>query len=97
MRWCTKMLKIKPFEKYVGDDEVMMYVGIRADEDRAAYISTKPNIKTVLPVQGSGLSPSTTFTGFWMKAASVARRITTGGPARAAISAFSSAGPNGSA
>ncbi len=27
MRWCTRMLKIKPFEKYVGDDEVMMYVG----------------------------------------------------------------------
>ena len=43
------MLKIKPFEKYVGDDEVIMYVGIRADEDRTAYVSTKPNIKTVLP------------------------------------------------
>src|SRR5438094_4819436 len=54
MRWCTKMLKIKPFEKYVGDDEVMMYVGIRADEDRAAYISTKPNIKTVLPFKEAG-------------------------------------------
>ena len=49
MRWCTKVLKIKPFEKYVGDDEVMMYVGIRADEDRAAYISTKPNIRAVYP------------------------------------------------
>src|SRR5688572_9138808 len=37
MRWCTKMLKIKPFEKYieetVGDAPVRMYVGIRADED----------------------------------------------------------------
>ena len=54
MRWCTRMLKIKPFEKYVGDDEVMMYVGIRADEDRAAYISTKPNIKTVLPFKEAG-------------------------------------------
>jgi 3'-phosphoadenosine 5'-phosphosulfate sulfotransferase (PAPS reductase)/FAD synthetase len=55
MRWCTKMLKIKPFEKYVGDDEVMMYVGIRADEDRAAYVSTKPNIKTVMPFKDDGL------------------------------------------
>jgi 3'-phosphoadenosine 5'-phosphosulfate sulfotransferase (PAPS reductase)/FAD synthetase len=54
MRWCTKVLKIKPFEKYVGNDEVMMYVGIRADEDRAAYISTKPNIKTVLPFKEAG-------------------------------------------
>lgn len=56
MRWCTKVLKIKPFEKYVGDDEVIMYVGIRADEDRAAYISTKPNIKTVLPFKEAGFT-----------------------------------------
>src|SRR4051812_25626108 len=50
MRWCTRMLKIRPFEKYVGDDEVLMYVGIRADEpQRKAYESTKPNIKAVYP------------------------------------------------
>src|SRR6185436_10552511 len=24
MRWCTKMLKIRPFEEYVGDDQVLM-------------------------------------------------------------------------
>src|SRR5580704_3326788 len=39
MRWCTKMLKIKPFEQYVGDDEVILYVGIRGDENRSAYVS----------------------------------------------------------
>jgi 3'-phosphoadenosine 5'-phosphosulfate sulfotransferase (PAPS reductase)/FAD synthetase len=33
MRWCIKLLKIRPFEKYVGDEHVRMYVGIRADED----------------------------------------------------------------
>ncbi len=55
MRWCTRMLKIKPFEKYVDGDEVMMYVGIRADEDRTAYVSTKPNIKTVMPFKEDGL------------------------------------------
>jgi hypothetical protein len=33
-----------------------MYVGIRADEDRSAYISTKPNIKTVLPFKEAGLA-----------------------------------------
>ncbi len=49
MRWCTKMLKIKPFEEYVGDDEVLLYVGIRADENRQAYVSTKPNIKAIMP------------------------------------------------
>ncbi|MEX2381624.1 MAG: phosphoadenosine phosphosulfate reductase family protein [Opitutales bacterium] len=49
MRWCTKMLKIKPFEQYVGDDQVVLYVGIRGDENRSAYVSTKPNIKVVMP------------------------------------------------
>src|SRR6267154_716300 len=29
MRWCTKKLKIEPFEAYVGDDPVFLYVGIR--------------------------------------------------------------------
>lgn len=55
MRWCTKMLKIKPFEKYVGDDEVLMYVGIRADENRQAYVSTKPNIKPIYPFKEDGI------------------------------------------
>ena len=36
MRWCTKKLKIEPFEDYVGDDPVLLYVGIRADERRQA-------------------------------------------------------------
>ena len=91
------MLKIKPFEKYVGDDEVMMYVGIRADEDRAAYVSTKPNIKTGDAVQGRRASISMAFTAYWRRAASACRPTTTGGRARAATSAFFSAGRNGSA
>ena len=49
MRWCTRQLKLKPFEEYVGSDLVISYVGIRADEDREGYISTKPNIKAVFP------------------------------------------------
>jgi hypothetical protein len=56
MRWCTKMLKIKPFEKYVGDDPVRMYVGIRADEDRQAYVSTKPNITPAYPFKDDGIT-----------------------------------------
>ena len=56
MRWCTKLLKIKPFEKYVGDAQVRMYVGIRADEDRLAYVSTKPNIVPVLPFKDDGIT-----------------------------------------
>src|SRR5216683_7686436 len=55
MRWCTKMLKIKPFEHYVGEDRVRMYIGIRADEDRTAYISTKPNIVPMYPFKEDGI------------------------------------------
>jgi 3'-phosphoadenosine 5'-phosphosulfate sulfotransferase (PAPS reductase)/FAD synthetase len=55
MRWCTKLLKLKPFEAYVGDDPVISYVGIRADEDRIGYISTKPNIKAVFPLKEAGI------------------------------------------
>ena len=38
-RWCTRHLKIQPFERYVGDDHVLNYIGIRADEDRGAQVS----------------------------------------------------------
>lgn len=55
MRWCTRKLKLEPFEVYVGDDPVVSYVGIRADEDREGYISTKPNITTVFPFKEDGL------------------------------------------
>lgn len=49
-RWCTEYLKIKPYEKFIGSDPVISYVGIRADEpQRVGYISTKPNIKTRFP------------------------------------------------
>jgi 3'-phosphoadenosine 5'-phosphosulfate sulfotransferase (PAPS reductase)/FAD synthetase len=54
-RWCTKMLKLKPFEEYVGDGPVINYVGLRADEERIGYISTKPNIRTVYPFREDGL------------------------------------------
>ena len=55
MRWCTKMLKLKPFEEFVGDNAIVSYVGIRADEDRIGYISHKPNIKTVYPLKEAGI------------------------------------------
>ena len=54
-RWCTKMLKLKPFEDFVGDGPVINYVGLRADENRTGYISHKPNITPVYPFQEDGL------------------------------------------
>jgi 3'-phosphoadenosine 5'-phosphosulfate sulfotransferase (PAPS reductase)/FAD synthetase len=56
MRWCTRQLKLKPFEEYVGDDLVYSYVGIRADEDRDGYISKKPNIIPVFPFKEDGIN-----------------------------------------
>jgi 3'-phosphoadenosine 5'-phosphosulfate sulfotransferase (PAPS reductase)/FAD synthetase len=49
-RWCTRMLKLKPYEEFIGDELVVSYVGIRADEPyRKGYISKKPNITTLFP------------------------------------------------
>ena len=55
-RWCTRVLKIKPFEEYVGTDYALSYIGIRGDEDREGYtsrkppvISEQPNIQAVYP------------------------------------------------
>jgi 3'-phosphoadenosine 5'-phosphosulfate sulfotransferase (PAPS reductase)/FAD synthetase len=55
MRWCTRKLKIEPFEAFVGSDDVVSYVGIRADEDREGYISTKPNIEARFPFRDDGI------------------------------------------
>lgn len=56
MRWCTEYLKIKPYERYIGDDIVISYVGIRADEgSRKKYVSTKPNIEAKYPFVEDGL------------------------------------------
>lgn len=55
-RWCTRMLKLKPYEQYIGDDPVVSYVGIRADEPhRKGYITSKPNVTTVFPFFEEGL------------------------------------------
>ena len=48
-RWCTKKMKLEMFEDYVGDDYAISYVGIRGDEDRDGYISSKPNIQAIFP------------------------------------------------
>lgn len=48
-RWCTKKLKLEPFEQFVGNDLVISYVGIRGDEDREGYISKKSNIQSIFP------------------------------------------------
>lgn len=61
-RWCTRMLKIKPYELFVGDDEVISYVGIRADEPyRTGYISTKPGVRAVYPFRENNIRKADVF------------------------------------
>lgn len=62
VRWCTEYLKIKPFEKFVGNDVVYNYIGIRADEPhRRGYISTKPNIIARYPFVDDGIRRDDVF------------------------------------
>ncbi len=60
-RWCTRLMKIRPFEHFVGEDAVVSYVGIRADEHREGYISNKPNIKAVFPFVEDGIVKADIF------------------------------------
>lgn len=55
MRWCTQYLKIEPFEDYIGEDQALTYIGIRADENRQGYISTKPNLTPLYPFKEDGI------------------------------------------
>lgn len=50
MRWCTTKMKIEPIEQWVGTDEVISYIAIRADEaGRKGYVSSKKNIQARFP------------------------------------------------
>ena len=56
MRWCTKNMKIKPIEEWIGDEPAISYVAIRADEaNRKGYVSTKPNLESRFPFIDDGV------------------------------------------
>lgn len=56
-RRCTRMLKIHPYEKYIGSAPAYSYIVIRADKNRQGYtgngkpvlLSEEPNIVPVYP------------------------------------------------
>lgn len=60
-RWCTRMLKLKPFEQWIkpmlaSGDKVTSYVAIRADEDyREGYSSKQKNLVITLPFREAGI------------------------------------------
>ena len=60
-RWCTRMLKIRPFEAWVRPmlktGKVVSYVAIRADENfRDGYTSTFDNLIVKLPFKEAGIA-----------------------------------------
>jgi hypothetical protein len=61
-RWCTRMLKIRPFEAWVrpmldAGTKVVSYVAIRADENfRDGYTSTFDNLSVKLPFKEAGIA-----------------------------------------
>ena len=66
-RWCTRMLKIHPFEHFIGTDPAYSYIAIRADEARRGYtgtgskpvvLSEKRNITPVYPFRDEGYTIS---------------------------------------
>ncbi|MFC7737575.1 phosphoadenosine phosphosulfate reductase family protein [Roseomonas sp. GCM10028921] len=66
-RWCTRIMKIAPFERFIGSDRAYSYIGLRADENRAGYLGTgtagakpvliseKPNITPVYPYRDDAI------------------------------------------
>jgi 3'-phosphoadenosine 5'-phosphosulfate sulfotransferase (PAPS reductase)/FAD synthetase len=60
-RWCTRQLKLAPFEQWVRPwlaegDKVFSYVAIRADEDyREGYSSKADNLVVRLPFREAGV------------------------------------------
>ena len=60
-RWCTRMLKLRPFEDWVkpwlaAGDRVISYVAIRADEDyREGYSAKAANLSVRFPFREAGV------------------------------------------
>ena len=60
-RWCTRQLKIKPFEEWLrpslrAGEYINSYVAIRSDEDyREGYVSPQDNLKVHLPFRAAGI------------------------------------------
>jgi hypothetical protein len=57
-RWCTEEFKITPFLEYIGDDQVISYIGLRADEpDRRGYLGDNgDNVTPCYPLREMGIT-----------------------------------------
>lgn len=56
MRYCTRLAKIEPMERFIGTNPAFVYFGIRADEKRIGYRPVgKALIQPIYPLQLLGL------------------------------------------
>lgn len=54
-RWCTKDLKIIPFERYLGRKTVKnVYIGLRADEEREGNYGLRLDVNYKYPLREAG-------------------------------------------
>ena len=66
-RWCTRQLKLRPFEGWIkgfvkDGYKVFSYVAIRADEEsRSGYRSPDPNIEVIFPFREDGIDKEGVF------------------------------------
>jgi 3'-phosphoadenosine 5'-phosphosulfate sulfotransferase (PAPS reductase)/FAD synthetase len=98
MRWCTRVLKIQPFEHFVGDTKCFSYIGIRADEARDGYVAQKkPPVISERIHSETTLFASQTSSEFSRSPDLDSRTTTVGDPGRAATSASISNAVSGSA
>jgi hypothetical protein len=54
-RFCTRLCKIEPMEEWIGEDEAVIYYGLRADEDRPGYRASSEQITPTYPLQDLGI------------------------------------------
>lgn len=55
-RWCTRHLKLEPYEEYLKGNIAYSYIAIRADEERGGYVNKKGNIFPCYPFAEEGIT-----------------------------------------
>lgn len=61
-RWCTRALKLLPYKQWIrqfGKSKLHMYVGVRHDEDRVAFVTE--GVETIMPFVTLGLKREAVF------------------------------------
>lgn len=65
-RYCTARAKIRPMERWIGNDEATVYYGLRNDEDRVGYRPTKKgNIHPAYPLYAAPPWPGLDLWQVW--------------------------------